>query len=258
MDNKKIISWNINGIRAIFKKGISDFLNQYNPDILCFQEIKASEEQIKENIPKHLKDYYVYFNSAEKKGYSGVATYSKIKPKKIEYGLTKDTIDKEGRVLKTTFDKFILYNIYFPNGKRDQERLDYKIQFYNELINVLKDHNKKGDKVIILGDYNTAHKEIDLARPKENSKISGFLDIERELIDELIKVGYIDSLRMFNNSKDMYTWWDPITKARERNVGWRIDYVFVSNNIKNKLTDANILSNIYGSDHCPVSIDINL
>jgi len=258
MEHKKIISWNINGIRAIFKKGIDDFLDQYNPDILCFQEIKANEDQIKDNIPQHLKDYYVYFNSAEKKGYSGVATYSKIKPNKIEYGLQKDSIDKEGRVLKTTYDNFILYNIYFPNGKRDKERLDYKIQFYKDLIKVLKEHNKNNDNVIILGDYNTAHKEIDLARPKENSKISGFLDIERELIDELTEIGYIDTLRLFNPEKDLYTWWDPITKARERNVGWRIDYVFVSEKIKNNLTSANILSDIYGSDHCPVSIDIDI
>ena len=258
MRGEKIISWNINGIRAIFKKGIDDFLNQYNPDILCFQEIKANEEQIKDNIPEILKDYYVYFNSADKKGYSGVATYSKIKPNKVEYGLRKNIIDSEGRVLKTTFDKYILYNIYFPNGKRDTQRLNYKIQFYKDLIQVLKDHNKNNDNIIILGDYNTAHKEIDLARPKENSKISGFLDIERELIDEITKIGYSDTLRMFNNNKDLYTWWDPITKARDRNVGWRIDYVFVSEKIKNNVSNADILSTVYGSDHCPVSIDLNL
>ncbi len=257
MENKKIISWNVNGIRAIFKKNIDSFLTEYNPDVLCFQEIKANEDQIKD-IPQKLQNYWAYYHSAEKKGYSGVVTYSKIKPEKVEFGLSENIPDTEGRVLKTTYEKFILYNIYFPNGKRDNQRLEYKLNFYKSLLTVLKEHKKNNDNVIIVGDYNTAHTEIDLARPKENSKVSGFLDIERELLDELINIGYTDTLRTFKKDKELYTWWDPITRARERNVGWRIDYIFVTNSIVKNIKNADILSNIYGSDHCPVSIDINI
>ena len=257
MKKYKIISWNVNGLRAVISKGIEDFLNTYNPSILCLQEIKATEDQVSKILPNFLNEYNKVYSSGIRKGYSGVATFSKENPNSASIGL-KNNIDDEGRVIKSTYDDFILYNIYFPNGKKDKDRLNYKMNFYKDLIEILKNHKKNNDKVIILGDYNTAHKEIDLARPKENSKISGFLPEERVLIDDILNIGYIDTLREFNNQENIYTWWDPITKARERNVGWRIDYIFVSENLKKNLISSDVLDKVYGSDHCPVSIDIEI
>lgn len=257
MKKYKIISWNVNGLRAIISKGLGDFLNTYNPSILCLQEIKATEEQVSKILPDALNEYNKVYSSGIRRGYSGVATFSKETPNSTSIGL-ENNIDDEGRVIKSIYSEFILYNIYFPNGKKDKDRLDYKINFYKNLIEILKNHKKNNDKVIILGDYNTAHKEIDLSRPKENSKISGFLPEERILIDEILNLGYIDTLREFNSQENIYTWWDPITKARERNVGWRIDYIFVSSNLKKNLISSDVLDKVYGSDHCPVSIDIEI
>lgn len=251
----KLVSWNVNGLRAVEKKGFLDFLNNYHPDILCVQETRAHENQLGSSI-RHPRDYFSYFCSAEKKGYSGTALYSLCKPRSVSCGFGVSEFDREGRVIIAEYDSFLLYNIYFPNGKMSKQRLDYKMAFYEECLHqVLKDL-KSGKDVIICGDVNTAHKEIDLARPKANFKVSGFLDIEREWIDRLLDAGFIDSFRMFTGEGGYYTWWDQKSKARERNVGWRIDYFFVSVGLAEKIKSASILSHIEGSDHCPVKLEI--
>jgi len=254
----RILSWNVNGIRAIQKKGFIDWLLTEDPDILCVQETKAAPEQLSNEL-LNINGYKSYFSSSTvKKGYSGVAIYTKQEPVKIENGFGIPKFDDEGRIIIADYKDFILLNIYYPNGKQNKERLQYKMDFYDEFLNYANKLVKKGKKLIICGDVNTAHKEIDLARPKENSKVSGFLPIEREWMDKFIANGYHDTFRMFNNEPDNYTWWDQLTRARERNVGWRIDYFFVSNNFKKNVKDAFILPDIMGSDHCPVGIDIKL
>lgn len=253
----KLISFNVNGIRAVIKKGLLSWLSDSKPDILCLQETKAQVEQIPEEI-KNLTGYHQYYVSAQKKGYSGVATLSRRKPENVQYGLGHERFDSEGRTLITDFGDFLLLNIYFPNGKASSERLDYKLDFYEELLLILSDLLSQGRKIILCGDVNTAHREIDLARPKENENTSGFLPREREWIDRLLDAGFVDSLRVFHPEEGQYSWWDYKTRARERNVGWRIDYFFVSENMKTQLKDAFILSDVEGSDHCPVGIEIEI
>ncbi len=249
----KIISWNVNGIRAVAKKGFVDWVKEENPDILCLQETKATEEQIPKDI-KALPYKQFYLSASSRKGYSGVGLLTKIAPESVSYGLGVEEFDREGRVISADYGDFILFNVYFPNGKASKERLDFKLRFYDKFLEVLKDLKDKGKGVIICGDVNTAHKEIDLARPKENEKVSGFLPIEREWIDKLLASGFIDTFRMFVKEGGHYSWWDYKSRARERNVGWRIDYFFVSENLKERVKDAFILSEVYGSDHCPVGI----
>ncbi|BBB32703.1 exodeoxyribonuclease III [Thermotomaculum hydrothermale] len=249
----KLISWNVNGIRAIHKKGFVEWVKEENPDVLCLQETKATEEQ----IPKDIKslDYFQFYSSSRaRKGYSGVALFTKVQPERVEYDLGVEEFDVEGRVIAAYFKDFILFNVYFPNGKASKERLDFKLRFYDKFLEIVNSLKDKGYGVIICGDVNTAHKEIDLARPKENEKVSGFLPVEREWIDKLIASGFVDTFRMFNKEGGNYTWWDYKSRARERNVGWRIDYFFVSENIKDRVKDAFILSEVYGSDHCPIGI----
>jgi len=249
----KIISWNVNGIRAIAKKGFADWVKKENPDILCLQETKATEEQIPKDI-KSLPYKQFYLSASSRKGYSGVGLLTKIEPNSVSYGLGVEEFDREGRVISADYGDFILFNVYFPNGKASKERLDFKLRFYDKFLEVVRDLKDKGRGVIICGDVNTAHKEIDLARPKENEKVSGFLPIEREWIDKLIASGFVDTFRMFVKEGGHYSWWDYKSRARERNVGWRIDYFFVSENLKDRVKDAFILSDVYGSDHCPVGI----
>jgi len=252
----KIYSWNVNGIRAVNKKGFADWIRDEKKDIVCLQETKAQEHQLGFDLTQ-IDDFYSYFSSAERKGYSGVVTYSQEKPTEVKYGLGKDKFDQEGRTLITKFPNFTLFNIYFPNGKRSKERLDYKMEYYNFLLEYLKELRKTEKNIVICGDVNTAHKEIDLARPKDNEKISGFLDIERAWIDKLLAAGFIDSFRHFHpEEKDQYSWWSMRTRARERNVGWRIDYFFVSENLKKNLKNAAIHTDVMGSDHCPISIEL--
>lgn len=252
---KKIVSWNVNGIRAIHRKTNYEWFKDYKPDIICIQETKANIEQLTKP-QKNIEGYHSYFESAQRKGYSGVAVFSKEEPKEVIYGLGKEVFDKEGRTLQMVYDNFVLFNIYFPNGKASKERLEFKMAFYEEFLNKTRTLLDKGHKVIVCGDVNTAHKEIDLARPKENSKTSGFLPMEREWIDEFLKAGFKDSLRMFHDEPELYTWWDYKTKARERNVGWRIDYFFISSNMKDDIKDAKIHDQIFGSDHCPIEIEL--
>jgi exodeoxyribonuclease III len=253
----KIYSWNVNGLRAIAKKGFIEWFTREKPDILCLQETKASPEQLDETL-LNPAGYTGYFSSAQKKGYSGVATYTKAKPDKIGYGFGIDKFDSEGRVLMTDHGSFMLFNIYFPNGKKDQERLNYKMDFYEEILKYFDSLKNNGKKLVICGDYNTAHKEIDLSRSKENEKVSGFLPIERAWLDKLVSHGYMDTFRHFNKEPNHYTWWDMVSRARERNVGWRIDYFFISDNLLVNLKKAWIMPDVMGSDHCPVGIELKL
>ncbi|MCL2145404.1 MAG: exodeoxyribonuclease III [Endomicrobia bacterium] len=249
----KIISWNVNGIRAVYKKNFLEWFKSEDADIVCVQETKAEKEQFPKELAE-MPDYHFYCSSARKKGYSGVAAWSKIKPVSVSAGIENEKFDAEGRVLKLDFEKFVLFNIYFPNGGASKERLEYKLEFYDYFLEYLKKYQNK--TVIICGDYNTAHHPIDLARPKQNEEVSGFMPIERERLDELENMGFKDSFRHFNKEPDNYTWWDYKTAARSRNVGWRIDYFYVSENAAKHLKSAGIQSLVQGSDHCPVSIVI--
>jgi exodeoxyribonuclease-3 len=253
----KILSWNINGIRAADKKGLFDWFKEELPTLLCLQEIKALPEQ----VPSHLKNipgYHIYFNSAKRKGYSGVATFSKQKPVDVKYGFGIEKFDNEGRVLLIVYPSFMLFNIYFPNGKKNQERLNYKMDFYDTFLSIADNYKAEGKNIVVCGDFNTAHKEIDLARPKENEKISGFLPIERAWIDTFIDHGYIDTFRQFNKDPEQYSWWDMKTRARERNIGWRIDYIFVNKEFIKYVKKAFILQDVMGSDHSPIGIQIEV
>ena len=251
----KLISWNVNGLRAVFRKGFARWLAEASPDILCLQETKARREQVQKEL-EMVAGYRLHFASAQRPGYSGVALFTKEEPLSVQQTFGVKRFDDEGRVIQADYGKFILFNIYFPNGKASAERLQYKMDFYEDFLAEMKKLLKKGKRIVICGDVNTAHKEIDLARPKENSKVSGFLPQEREWIDRLLEAGFIDTLRMFDQSPGLYTWWDLISRARERNVGWRIDYFYVSQNLRKNLKNAYILPEVMGSDHCPVGLEL--
>lgn len=255
MTTKRIISWNVNGLRAAHRKGILAWMAEDNPDILCIQETKANEEQLPDEV-REIPGYTAYFASAERKGYSGVAIYSKIEPVSVTKGFGVDEFDSEGRTLIADFGEFLLFCVYFPNGKGSPVRLHYKMRFYNAFLEVIDQAVDAGRNVVICGDVNTAHKEIDLARPKENQKVSGFLPMEREWQDKLLSHGHLDTLRMFNQNPGQYTYWDMITRARDRNVGWRIDYFYVNEAFSKKVKGAYILADVMGSDHCPIGIDL--
>jgi exodeoxyribonuclease-3 len=254
----KIISWNTNGLRATVKQGYFTPLFAFNnPDIVCLQETKSEPDQLDEKT-RNLNGYNSYFAySKAKKGYSGVAIYSKTNPEKVEYGIGDEKYDVEGRTLVAYYKDFILINCYFPNGGAGPERLEYKLEFYDaflEFINKLKNEKKN---VIFCGDVNTAHEAIDLARPKENENTTGFLPIERAWMDELVNNGWVDIFRNFYpDKKDVYTYWDMKTRARDRNVGWRIDYFFTNQTFVKNIKSFKTLSDYFGSDHCPIQIEI--
>lgn len=250
-----IISWNVNGVRAIEKKGFFDWLNKESPDICCLQETKAHPEQLNDKI-LNPAGYTSFWSSAEKKGYSGVAIYSKQQPKSVKQGFGLAKFDSEGRTLVAEYDDFILFNVYFPNGGRDCKRLEYKMEFYQEFQKTLVKLKKKQKNIIVCGDVNTAHQAIDLARPKANEKNTGFLPEERAWVTDFLSCGFIDTFRVFESETNHYTWWDYKTRARERNVGWRIDYFFISEALKSKLKTATIYHKIMGSDHCPIGITL--
>lgn len=253
----KIISWNLAGMRAAIRKGLWQKMRKIDADIYCFQEIKAKSEQIDIDF-EYPKDFLNYWNPAVKAGYSGVATFTKIEPKSIVIGDRDNDWDDEGRVIITKYDEFTLLNVYFPNGKRDKGRLDYKMKFYDYFLKYINNLRDNGEKIIFCGDINTAHEEIDLARPKDNENISGFLEIERRWIDKVIKNGYTDTFRLFSKEGENYSWWSQRGGARKRNVGWRIDYFFVDESLKNKVTSAFIMPEVEGSDHCPVGIELEI
>ena len=250
----KLISWNVNGIRAAVNKGFKDFFEQINADIFCIQETKCQPDQ----IDLKFDGYYSFWNSAERKGYSGTAIFTKIEPKNVTYGIGIEEHDKEGRVITLEFEKFFMVNIYTPNAKRGLERLDYRQIWEDEIRKYLLMLNTK-KPVIICGDLNVAHKEIDLKNAKSNKGNAGFTDEERAKMTELLNAGFVDSFRYkYPDKTDAYSWWSYMGKAREKNVGWRIDYFIVSDSIKEKIEEANIYSEVMGSDHCPVELEINI
>ncbi|MCB5250369.1 MAG: exodeoxyribonuclease III [Candidatus Cloacimonetes bacterium] len=252
----KIISWNINGLRAIIKKNFFDFIEDFNPDVLGIQETKLQEEQIPKEVSALGSDYHIYYDFAERKGYSGTALFTKQKPISFSNSIDNEYFENEGRINCVEYDKFYLFNVYFPNGGMGDDRLQYKLEFYEQFLVHIENLRKTGKHIVVMGDYNTAHKEIDLARPKDNEKVSGFLPIERAWLDKLVEHGYVDTFRHFHDEPEQYTWWSYKTRARERNVGWRIDYVFVNKEFLPFIKDAFIMPDIEGSDHCPVGVEI--
>jgi exodeoxyribonuclease-3 len=252
-----IWSWNVNGLRAILKKDFLQTIIDEDPDILGMQETKLQKHQIPDEI-EILKDYHRYWSHALRKGYSGTALFSKIKPIGFEDYFGVEEFDTEGRINIAEYEDFYLFNIYFPNGAMSDERLDYKLRFYDKAFEVMQSKRATGKAVFVAGDYNTAHKEIDLARPKDNEKISGFLPIERAWLDKLVEHGWVDTFRDFESAGEHYSWWSYRTAARARNIGWRIDYFFVDKEHRNWVHNAGIRQDIMGSDHCPVFVEIIL
>ena len=251
-----LISWNVNGLRAVIKKDFFSSLQQLDADIIALQEIKLQKPQLTDEM-KRIEGYESYWSYATvKKGYSGVATFSRLKPNSIKYGIGDPAFDQEGRILELDFDDFIFFNIYFPNGQMSEERLQYKLDFYEAFFNYTDEYKKQGRSLIITGDYNTAHNEIDLKNPKANENTSGFLRIERDWLDRIIANGYVDTYRHFNPDSVKYSWWTYRFKARDRNIGWRIDYFFVTRDIVDNgwIKETIINNDIYGSDHCPIGL----
>lgn len=254
----KLISWNVNGLRAVVNKGFKEFFKEIDADIFCIQETKMQEAQLDENILEIFEGYNAYWNSAEKKGYSGTAIFTKQKPLNVTYGIGKEEHDKEGRVITLEFEKFYMVNIYTPNSKRELERLDYR-QLWEDEIRAYLLKLKENKSVVMCGDLNVAHTEIDLKNPKTNKKNAGFTDEERAKMTELLNAGFVDTFRYkYPEVEGKYSWWSYMFHAREKNAGWRIDYFIVSENLKDKIEDAKILDDIYGSDHCPVELDLNI
>jgi exodeoxyribonuclease-3 len=251
----KFVSWNVNGIRAAYKKGLADRIKELDADFICLQETKAQVEQLGTEI-RNITPHQSYFSSAERKGYSGVAIYTKHEPIEVSYGMNIPKFDQEGRVLRLDYDDFSLFNIYYPNGGASVERLAYKLDFYEAFLEQIRPMVEAGRKLIICGDVNTAHKEIDLARPKQNQNISGFLPQERAYLDRFLENGLVDTFRIFHQEEEQYTWWDMKTRARDRNIGWRIDYFFITQNLLDSMKNAFILPEVMGSDHCPIGIEL--
>ena len=254
----KLISWNVNGLRAAMGKGFKEFFNQANADIFCVQETKMQEDQIDIEISNLFKEYNSYWNSAVKKGYSGTAVFTKKKPINVTYGIGKEEHDQEGRVITLEFEEFYLVNCYTPNSKRELERLDYRMVWEDAIRNYLLELNKT-KPVIYCGDFNVAHQEIDLKNPATNHHSAGFTDEERSKMTELLNSGFIDSFRyLYPEKENSYTWWSYMFHAREKNVGWRIDYFIVSKSIEQKIEDSIIYSEVMGSDHCPVGLTLKI
>lgn len=251
----RLLSWNVNGIRALQRKGFPGWLAKERPDVLCLQETKAHTDQLSQSVAEP-EGYNAYWNYPERKGYSGVAVYSRIRPQDMACGFGVERFDAEGRTLIARFSEFTLFNVYFPNGKMGPDRLQYKLEFYDAFLDHLLRRRAAGEPIVICGDFNTAHNEIDLARPTQNQRTSGFLPEERAWMDSLVTNGFVDTFRLFNSEPGNYTWWDLKTGARERNVGWRLDYFFVSSDLVDSVVDAAILKDVTGSDHCPVSLTL--
>lgn len=254
---KKFISWNVNGLRAVEKKGFAEFLASSGAEAFAVQETKAEPEQLSAAL-RQPKGYYAYFDSAERKGYSGVAVYTRTQPLGVTRGLGVSEFDCEGRSLLLEFENYYFWTLYFPNGGQGEHRIDFKLRFYDLFLQKSKELFKTGKTVIACGDVNTAHQEIDLARPKENAGVTGFLPKERAWLDRFFGEGYVDAFRRFHPEPNQYSWWDYKTRARERNVGWRIDYFMVDEASAGKLKAAQILTDVYGSDHAPLELEIAL
>lgn len=252
--SKKLISWNVNGLRSCMGKGFMDFFDSVDADIFCLQEIKLSEGQIEWNK----ENYYSYWNYAEKKGYSGTAVFSKEKPLSVKYGIGIDEHDHEGRVITLEFENFYMVTVYTPNSQRELTRLEYRMKWEDDFRNFLNDL-RKNKPVVVTGDMNVAHKEIDLKNPKTNRKNAGFTDEERQKMTELLDSGFIDTFRYFYpDVEQKYSWWSYMFKSREKNAGWRIDYFLASKELENRLISAEIHDKVLGSDHCPIELVIDL
>ena len=256
----KIISWNVNGLRAVVKKDFTKIIKTLDPDILLLQETKLQKDQRTDEMV-HLLDYQSFWSySTVKKGYSGVAAYSKQEPQNVATSFLRPEFDNEGRVIQLDYKDFILFNIYFPNGQMSDDRLKYKLEFYDWFLNYANKLKDQGKSLIITGDFNTAHNEIDLKNPKPNSKRSGFLRIERDVLDQMVDMGYVDTFRHFHPDRVKYSWWSYRFSARKNNAGWRIDYFFVSKDLIDKgvIKKAFIDNDVFGSDHCPVGIMVEI
>lgn len=251
----KITTWNVNGIRAALSKGLWESMREIDPDIICLQEVKARLEQVPEEH-RTIEGYEGFWNSAERPGYSGVASYSRIPPLEVRFGLGIEKFDVEGRVIRKRYPGFYLYNVYFPNGQRGKERVDFKLEFYACLLQEADQLHAAGENVIITGDFNTAHNEIDLANPKENATTSGFLPEERAWIDIYLQHGFVDAYRALYPEKVEYTWWTYRFGARRRNIGWRLDYFLVSERLMECVESVVVHGDVMGSDHCPVSLNL--
>jgi exodeoxyribonuclease-3 len=252
----RFISWNVNGIRAAEKRGFVEWMGQCGADVLMLQETKAHPDQLSTFL-RQPEGYHSEWCWAEKKGYSGVATYSRT-PAVATRGFGEERFDVEGRVLISRFPQFTVFNIYYPSASNREERIPFKLDFYKRFLHVVADYLVRGERVIVAGDVNTAYAEIDLARPRENSKVSGFLPIEREALGEFFKAGLVDTFRHHRPTEQKYSWWSSRAGARERNIGWRIDYIFVSENLRDAIVDADTHPEITGSDHCPISLTLSL
>ncbi len=255
----KLASWNVNGLRAVVKKDFFNSLEKLDADIVGIQETKLQEHQLTDEM-KDIDGYRSYFtHCSKKKGYSGVGVYSRLEPVNVRHGIGISDFDDEGRILELEFEDFIFFNIYFPNGQMSDERLDYKLNFYKAFFEYTDRYKEQGKSLVITGDYNTAHNEIDLKNPGPNSKRSGFLPVERKWIDKIVKNGYVDSFRHLYPDTVKYSWWSYRFNARKNNAGWRIDYFFLSRDMLEKgwLKDASIDNDIFGSDHCPVELVLN-
>jgi exodeoxyribonuclease-3 len=257
MTEIEILCWNVNGIRAVERKGFLPWLSRTSPDILCLQEVKAQADQLLPEVYQP-SGYRGYWNFPLRKGYSGVATLTRLEPAAVQNGLGIERFDVEGRVITAGYPWFTLINVYFPNGKASQERLEYKMDFYDAFLDFVEPLRAGGRGLVVCGDFNTAHKEIDLARPRENENVSGFLPVEREWMDRFVARGFEDAFRHFNREPHHYTWWSMRTRARERNIGWRLDYFFVTGDLLGSVTEASILPDVMGSDHCPVGLRLRL
>ena len=254
MQNITMISWNVNGLRAILKKNFYEFTSQYNPDILCLQETKMGYEEVSINLPEHKH----YWNGAVKPGYSGTAIFTRYEPLSVSNGIGIEKHDQEGRVITLEFSRFFLVNVYTPNAQSELQRLDYRANSWEkDFLSYLKKLEMK-KPVVICGDLNVAHKEIDLARPKENVGSPGFTKEERECFENLMKADFLDTFREFHKEPDHYTWWSYRTNARARNIGWRIDYFLASKAMMPAVSSAEILNDVMGSDHCPVKVTLGL
>ena len=253
----KIYSWNVNGIRSALKKGFEDWFHAEKPEILCLQEVRAEGDQIPESL-RSPEGYFTYWNPCRrKKGYSGVGVMTQIEPDAVNYGFDIEEFDEEGRVIQLVFPDWVLNSIYFPNGGSGDDRLDYKLRFYDAFLENCHHWLDDGKHVVTVGDYNTCHKEIDIARPKENENISGFLPIERAWMDKYVEHGFVDSFRVLHpDERDAYSWWSNRFGARARNVGWRLDYAFVDEGLVPNIVSSDIHTKVMGSDHCPISIEL--
>lgn len=249
----KLISWNVNGLRASWDKGFYKFFEDQKPDVLCLQEIKIQEHQLLDHQKNPFK-YHAVWHPAEKPGYSGVSVYSKKEPLSVTKGIGISEFDCEGRVLQIEYKDFILINTYFPNSQREHARLPYKIKFNESIQKLCERLVKKGKNIILCGDFNVAHKEIDLKNPKSNTKTAGFLPEERAWMDQFLAAGFVDTFREFDKEGGNYTWWSYRPGVREKNVGWRIDYHCINEDFKNRVKNSFILPNIKGSDHCPIEL----